>query len=375
MNIIDPVKMNFYLQKIPSIDSIKADMFQTMFSYFWSAESIDQKMEELSIKKPTVFIDLTGEDSNSDPPNTTTTEQKPSEQKSSEQKPTYSGYVYCLSNPAFAKNMYKIGKTTRKPEDRAAELYNTGVPAPFKVELAIKVSDHHTVEKQIHEKLDKYRDNPAREFFNVPFQTIREVFDEIPGKRYIVKENIDVSAVYKKIRTKCDKQDRELIDTCTKIATMSVCANIIASHCVAKKLTVECREILTELVTAYDLQEIQKIKDRIAEKYSNRPTSNIPHIRQKIPHHKQLIYHFIKPSINQFKASMAYGQYDQNSKKVISADTGKELFIEYFVGAHYDKNRNINFCLSRMLSECEYYNPSDKTWYYFDFEYDRSKLM
>ena len=36
-----------------------------------------------------------------------------------------SGYIYCLSNPAYHSNMFKVGmiwKDNRKPEDRAKEL-------------------------------------------------------------------------------------------------------------------------------------------------------------------------------------------------------------------------------------------------------------
>ena len=55
------------------------------------------------------------------------------------------GYVYCLSNKYFAKNLYKVGFTRKIPTDRATELYKTGVPFPFKVELYKKTKDYKQI--------------------------------------------------------------------------------------------------------------------------------------------------------------------------------------------------------------------------------------
>ena len=42
------------------------------------------------------------------------------------------GYIYILSNPTF-KELYKVGKTSRDPYERAEELSSaTGIPTPFK---------------------------------------------------------------------------------------------------------------------------------------------------------------------------------------------------------------------------------------------------
>jgi len=37
------------------------------------------------------------------------------------------GWIYILINPAFKKDLLKIGKTKRQPEERAKELSTTGI--------------------------------------------------------------------------------------------------------------------------------------------------------------------------------------------------------------------------------------------------------
>jgi hypothetical protein len=81
-----------------------------------------------------------------------------------------SGFVYILSNPAMP-NLLKIGKSDRDPTGfRAAELYTTGVPHPFKVEYFAYVEEHHTLERKIHSILSTRRPNSNREFFTVSIE-------------------------------------------------------------------------------------------------------------------------------------------------------------------------------------------------------------
>jgi len=85
------------------------------------------------------------------------------------------GYIYCLSNPSFV-GLLKIGETMRTPEDRAKELFTTGVPTPFKVEFSRKVANTKEKEKDIHKILESYR-VPSREFFNVTVEEAMRVID------------------------------------------------------------------------------------------------------------------------------------------------------------------------------------------------------
>ena len=77
-----------------------------------------------------------------------------------------SGFVYILSNPSMP-GLLKIGSTEKLPTERAAQLYSTGVPEPFKVEFAVWCSDQKTVETDVHEELVGDRVNNSREFFRI----------------------------------------------------------------------------------------------------------------------------------------------------------------------------------------------------------------
>jgi hypothetical protein len=90
------------------------------------------------------------------------------------------GYIYCLSNPSFEENVYKIGFTSKTPQQRALQLYKTGVPTPFNVELYKCITDYKTNEKKVHKILKQYRINDQREFFRVSLSTIDNIFSLIP---------------------------------------------------------------------------------------------------------------------------------------------------------------------------------------------------
>lgn len=72
------------------------------------------------------------------------------------------GYVYIMSNEAMP-GIYKIGCTSRSPEERANDLYTTGVPSPFIIEYCIIIENYQYIEKQTHKKLSAYNYN--KEFF------------------------------------------------------------------------------------------------------------------------------------------------------------------------------------------------------------------
>lgn len=76
------------------------------------------------------------------------------------------GYVYILSNPSFP-GLIKIGKTTRSPEQRANELWSTGVPTPFNVDHEILTPNCHELEEVAHQEFHSQRVSPDREFFRL----------------------------------------------------------------------------------------------------------------------------------------------------------------------------------------------------------------
>lgn len=81
--------------------------------------------------------------------------------------------VYVLTNPAMP-GLVKIGRTDNTDANiRIAQLYTTGVPVPFTLEYACKVSNPDEVERALHIAFGPQRTNPKREFFNIePEQAI-----------------------------------------------------------------------------------------------------------------------------------------------------------------------------------------------------------
>ena len=90
------------------------------------------------------------------------------------------GVVYCLSNPSFS--YLKIGKTDAlTAEGRAKDLYDSGVPRPFKVLFAKRVLNSQKAEKSAHDHFKQYRINPKREFFDITVQQALEYFTRMDG--------------------------------------------------------------------------------------------------------------------------------------------------------------------------------------------------
>jgi hypothetical protein len=83
------------------------------------------------------------------------------------------------------------GKTA---DDRARELYTTGVPFPFKVEFSKKVANPAKEEARIHAFLSDKRPNNSREFFRTTPDYVRKVFDLIEGDMCVEEEQDEVAA-------------------------------------------------------------------------------------------------------------------------------------------------------------------------------------
>ena len=100
------------------------------------------------------------------------------------------GWIYCLSNPAMP-GLLKIGMIhnadERTPLDRAKELYKTGVPLPFELEFAKKVSNPKQKETLLHTLLSQYteRPNPLREFFRVSPEEVKTFFGLMDGEMWV----------------------------------------------------------------------------------------------------------------------------------------------------------------------------------------------
>jgi len=88
------------------------------------------------------------------------------------------GYIYVLTNAALGTDIFKVGMTTKEPEERAKQLSSSsGVPVPFLVADQWSVSDIRAAEKAAHSALRQYRINEAREFFQTKFMILRKTLE------------------------------------------------------------------------------------------------------------------------------------------------------------------------------------------------------
>ncbi|MFT7005361.1 MAG: tetratricopeptide (TPR) repeat protein [Sulfurimonas sp.] len=88
------------------------------------------------------------------------------------------GYVYVLMNPSM-KDLVKIEKTTREPQERAKELSSTtGVPTPFIVVYDCYFKSCSEAECFVHTLLENkgFRVSSNREFFEIP---IKDAIDSV----------------------------------------------------------------------------------------------------------------------------------------------------------------------------------------------------
>ena len=95
-----------------------------------------------------------------------------------------SGFIYILINPSLKENLLKIGKTTRSPRERAANIsQGTGIPTKYHVAYKNYVSNCDMAERMIHQRLKHCRIRKSREFFKIPLEKaikfIKDVKSEI----------------------------------------------------------------------------------------------------------------------------------------------------------------------------------------------------
>jgi hypothetical protein len=94
------------------------------------------------------------------------------------------GWIYILVNSSIP-GMAKVGRTTRPPADRAAELSAaTGVATPFILAFDQRCADCAEAERLVHAELDRrgLRIAPNREFFRGPISEMVRVMIDI-GER------------------------------------------------------------------------------------------------------------------------------------------------------------------------------------------------
>ena len=66
--------------------------------------------------------------------------------------------------------LLKLGKSSRLPEVRGRELYNTAVPLPYEIFATLQTEKYNEAERMIHRSIDRISDlriNKGRGFFNI----------------------------------------------------------------------------------------------------------------------------------------------------------------------------------------------------------------
>jgi hypothetical protein len=99
-------------------------------------------------------------------------------------------YIYVLSNPGM-QGIVKIGRTDDL-EQRLKALFNTSVPAPFKLEYSILCRNTPYIEKEIHKALVEHKFD-SREFFTISVkEAIRTVKTVIALQLSSFKSTVDL---------------------------------------------------------------------------------------------------------------------------------------------------------------------------------------
>jgi hypothetical protein len=116
------------------------------------------------------------------------------------------GYVYAISNiGSFGEEVMKIGLTRRlHPEERIQELSDASVPFKFDIHAIIFTKDAVSLERQLHQELEKFRVNKVnlrKEFFNVNPSVVRELLAKL-STEYIVEFNEKAEAPEWRISSK-----------------------------------------------------------------------------------------------------------------------------------------------------------------------------
>jgi len=90
------------------------------------------------------------------------------------------GFIYVMRCAAHGKDIFKVGLTSRTADLRSSELTSsTSAPDQFLVVEEWEVTDCELAERIIHERLDQYRVNPKREFFQARYSVISCVIRDV----------------------------------------------------------------------------------------------------------------------------------------------------------------------------------------------------
>ena len=172
------------------------------------------------------------------------------------------GYVYCMINK-YMPNLCKIGfvnKPGKTSRDRAKELSsNTCCPIDFQVIFDIKVKEPKKYEKRIHKKLNQYRVNSRREFFECKPEDISKYFEKQNLIMYD-DENDDFPEkymTYYRILRKYNINNLDNIDNIDNVNNINIRENrenIQNRQIIEKKnsfVFVSCKEVIIDIYNIF----------------------------------------------------------------------------------------------------------------------------
>jgi hypothetical protein len=102
------------------------------------------------------------------------------------------GLIYIISNPKQGKNIFKVGMTSKSIDVRIKQLNSeTGLIGKFNLYAYFAVEDIASAEKDCHEKLNKFRIQDNREFFEIEYIKILQIIRDAISP-YFLKEYLKI---------------------------------------------------------------------------------------------------------------------------------------------------------------------------------------
>ena len=138
------------------------------------------------------------------------------------------GHVYIMVNSAMP-GILKIGMTTRSPQERAAELFTTGVPQKWKVHFSVFVPDCQAVENLVHRDLRLHRGNLSREFFTIGLAEAQTAIERRAYQNMELCPGWPDPASVKSHRDKAELERRQIIET-KRLRDEQLKADEVAKH-------------------------------------------------------------------------------------------------------------------------------------------------
>ena len=90
------------------------------------------------------------------------------------------GVIYIAHNPRDGENIYKVGRSERDVNERMKELTgSTSTLGSYRAEAYFVVCDTEEAEKACHLRLDRYRVQDNREFFDIPLNRLCKILNEV----------------------------------------------------------------------------------------------------------------------------------------------------------------------------------------------------